>query len=146
MGAGGARGAGLVGPALFLLSFASGKSTFPLDASISRNLPICELDVQWGDEEEEAPPQMPLRHLPVAAWTAIAPEPTFSRARRLAATFVRLNISEADAVALAMVMLSAGRPGYQADRPNGVAGRLHDALALAAANTIFGGQQAESGG
>lgn len=141
-----ARGGELLGPVLFLLGFVLGKSTFPLTEPLSRELPICAVDHEWGDEEtDDPPPTMRLRHLPSQGWKSITSKLTCTRQERLSETFSRFGMAEAEATALASVMLCAGRPGYTAEAPAGFARRLQEALAQSPILTIDGGLQRETG-
>ncbi len=140
------RGGGLIGPVLFLLGFVSGKSTFPLSEPLSRELPICAVDHEWGDEEaDDNPPAMRLRHLPSQAWKSITPRHSGTRQGRLSETFWLLGMAEPDAAALASVMLYAGRPGYTTEAPVGIARRLQEALAQSPALAMDDGPQRETG-
>jgi hypothetical protein len=141
-----ARGGGLVGPVLFLLGFTSGKSTFPFAEPLSRELPICAVDHEWGDEEDDEPsPKMPLKHLPARDWASLTPKLVSSRQERLLSTLLLLGMAELDARGLATVMLGAGRAGYTAEAPAGVASRLQEALSISPAPTFDDGPQRETG-
>jgi hypothetical protein len=124
------RGGGLVGPTFFLLGFITGKSTFSLPVELSRSLPICALDHEWGDEEIlDPPPKMPNRHLSLEGHRTISSPNTTDPQKRLAYACSCLGLSDSDASTLSSVMLLSGRPGNTFEAPEGFAAKLQKALA-----------------
>lgn len=124
------RGGMLVGPTFFLLGFISGKSTFSVPEELSRSLPLCALDHEWGDEEIfDSPPRMPNRHLSLEGYCAMSSPNSTDPRKRLAYASSRLGLSDSDASTLASVMLLSGRSGNSVEASEGFAANLQKALA-----------------
>lgn len=140
------RGGELLGPVLFLLGFVAGQSIFPLSEHLSRELPICTVDHEWGDEAtDEGPLTMRPRHMPLDGWKSITPSLISARQERLSMALSRLGMAESEAADLAAVMLHGGRPGYTLEASAGFSRRLLDALAKSPVLASDGNPQRENG-
>ena len=106
-------------PVILLLSFVSGKSTFPFVDPLSIQLPIWAVDIPWGDENDpDKSVSIKPSHLSLSNWNELwypngeksgMPVSNFDEKARLSMILQKLNCEDPEI--LAQAFLEAGRPG-----------------------------------
>ena len=106
-------------PVLILLGFVNGKSTFPIDAPLSVQIPIVAVDTHWGDEPE-LDASLPIKASQISneAWNELGSDQHGKAPESLLSTVdTKVRLSNAlrkcdckDPEILAKALLEAGRP------------------------------------
>ncbi len=108
-------------PVLLLLSFLSGKSTFPLVSPLSTQVPCVAVDFPWGDEPQaDKSVIVKPSHLTVPAWSELVQQPPLRTKDAVVLSSDTCGCLENalensgcnEPESLAKALLQAGRPGY----------------------------------
>ena len=132
-------------PVILLLSFLSGKSTFPMMSPLSTQIPLVAVDIQWGDEPlKDDSVIVKTSHLSVLVRSELTQNLSMRTVGNISLisgdsevlSMALENFGCIDSESLAKVILHAGRPGYVHDfsyvnsNSTGIVQKIHETIQL----------------